>query len=350
MDGIIMNHEEFVKNHSKGHFCQSEMWAKLKDNWKHEIVTVNDENGNIKGSMSVLIRKMPMVPYSMMYAPRGPVCDIHDKDTIRELTDKIKILAKKYRAYVFKVDPDVGIEDKAFMDIMKECGYKLQKTGKNFEGIQPKFVFRLNVKDKTEDEVFAGFHTENRRKIRIARDKMGVDVKIGTREDLPKFHEIMLETGLRDKFVIRNLDYFQKMYDAFAPDNLRLYCAYLDGEMIAGTIAILYGDKVWYLYGASSNNHRKAMPNYLLQWEMIRWAIEEKCTIYDFRGVSGDISEDNPLYGLYRFKKRFNGDFIEFVGEYELPIMPITGRIIDKTLHIAIELRRKLFVLKGKKQ
>ena len=119
--------------------------------------------------------------------------------------------------------------------------------------------------------------------------------------------------------------------------------------VIAGTIAILYGDKVWYLYGASSNDNRKAMPNYLLQWEMIRWSIEAGCKIYDFRGVSGDISEDNPLYGLYRFKKRFGGDFVEFVGEYELPIKPFIGKIVDKSLHFAIELRRKLFVLKGKK-
>ncbi len=343
-----MNYEEFVKSHPKGHFCQSEKWAKLKDNWKSETLTVEDENGNIKGSMLVLIRKMPVVPYTMMYSPRGPVCDVHDVDTIKKLTEKAKELAKKYNVYVIKIDPDVSVEDKEFMKIMSDCGYKLQKTGKNFEGIQPKFVFRLNVEGKTEDEVFAMFHTENRRKIRIARDKMGVEVKIGTRDDLPEFHKIMLETGLRDKFVIRSLDYFQKMYDVFAPENLRLYCAYLDGKMIAGTIAILYGDKVWYLYGASSNEHRKAMPNYLLQWEMIRWAIEEKCRIYDFRGVSGDISPDNPLYGLYRFKKRFNGDFVEFVGEYELPVKPLIGKIINKGLHLGIELRRRLFVLKGK--
>ena len=50
--------------------------------------------------------------------------------------------------------------------------------------------------------------------------------------------------------------------------------AYYEGEAIAGTIASHVGDKVWYLYGASSNSHRNLMPNYLLQWEMIRWAIQ----------------------------------------------------------------------------
>ena len=60
------------------------------------------------------------------------------------------------------------------------------------------------------------------------------------------------------------------------------------------------------------------MPNYLLQWEMIKWAIENKCKIYDFRGVSGDIDENNPLYGLYRFKKGYGGKLTEFVGEFEM--------------------------------
>ena len=33
----------------------------------------------------------------------------------------------------------------------------------------------------------------------------------------------------------------------------RLYLAYYQGKVIAGTIAILYGNKCWYLYGANIN-------------------------------------------------------------------------------------------------
>ena len=60
------------------------------------------------------------------------------------------------------------------------------------------------------------------------------------------------------------------------------------------------------------------MPNSLLQWRMIQWAVEKGCRIYDFRGVSGDLSPDNPLYGLYQFKKGFGGEFTEFIGEMDL--------------------------------
>ena len=57
--------------------------------------------------------------------------------------------------------------------------------------------------------------------------------------------------------------------------------------------------------------------------------LESKCRIYDFRGVSGDLSPENPLYGLYRFKKGFNGDLIEFFGEAQIVYKPFIKKIID---------------------
>ena len=105
-------------------------------------------------------------------------------------------------------------------------------------------------------------------------------------------------------------------------DLARLFMAEYDGKYIAGTLAFVFGDKAWYIYGASSNENRNVMPNYALQWAMIEWAKELDCTMYDFRGVSGDTSPDNPLYGLYRFKKGFNGEFTEFIGEFDAIYSP----------------------------
>ena len=67
----ISKYEEFLQSHPKGHFMQSPQWAEVKSFWKNEIVTVEDENGNIKGAMSLLIRKIPILPYTMMYLAEG---------------------------------------------------------------------------------------------------------------------------------------------------------------------------------------------------------------------------------------------------------------------------------------
>lgn len=337
----MKSEEQFIQNHPKGHFMQSKMWGDVKSDWKQEFLTVKDENGEIRGAMGVLIRKFPLLPYTMMYAPRGPVCDINDVSCLQELTKKAKALAKKEKAYVFKIDPDVEVENTKFIAEMEKLGYQ-RKHSKNFEGIQPNFVFRLDVENKTEEEVMAAFHSKTRYNIRVAQKK-GVEISLGSRSELKKFTEIMVETGLRDGFVVRSLEYFERMYDVMG-ENLRLYTAKLDGKMIAGTLAIYYGDKVWYLYGASANSARNAMPNYLLQWEMIRWSIEKKCRIYDFRGVSGDIDESNPLYGLYRFKKGYGGKLTEFVGEFEIMYHPVVAFLIDRILPVFIEMRRKVFL------
>ncbi len=313
-------YEAFIQSHPKGHFAQSSMWGKQKTAWTFQAIAVRGDDGKIKGSMGILIRKAPVFPASMLYCCRGPVCDLDDHETLTQLVEGAKDLAKKYHGYVIKIDPDVPVENTAFTKELESFGFKCMQQGKNFEGINPRYVFRLNVEGKTEEELLASFTQKHRYNIRLAGRK-GVEVRVCGKEMVHDFTRIMVETGMRDNFVTRDESYFANMLDNLG-EHCRLYMAFHEGQPIAGTLAIWFGDKVWYLYGASSNSHRNLMPNYLLQWEMIRWAVEKKCRIYDFRGVSGDLTEDNPLYGLYKFKKGFNGDFTEFIGEFDLVLSP----------------------------
>ena len=285
-------YKEFLESHERCNFQQSPEWAKVKSNWKNEVVLAEDENGKIIGAVSVLIRKIPVFG-NIMYSSRGPTCDIHDVAVMKQLTDGIKELAKKYNAFVYKAEPDIESKDEEFRKVVTTLGYKIKDDAKNFrEEIQPRYVFRLDIKDKTKE-----------------------------------FHKIMVETGARDGFIIRPLSYFEKMYDELAPNHMKLLMAYHDGKAISGVIPIFYGNKTWYLYGASSNEHRNLMPNYLLQWEMIKMALARKDDIYDFRGVSGVVDESHPQYGLYRFKKGFGATFTEFIGEVYIPFKPLTYSI-----------------------
>ena len=199
------NREEyvnFIQNNPKGHFLQSPEWAKVKSEWINEVIICRDENGKIKGSMSLLIRPFKKIT-SIMYSPRGPVCDIHDKETISELINGAKKIAKEYKSFIFRVDPDVPNDDEEFRKIAKEVGFKIKENVKDFnEVIQPRYVFRLNVKDKTEEELLMSFHEKTRYNIRLAMKK-GVTVREGNKDDLKIFHKIMVETGVRDNFLIR---------------------------------------------------------------------------------------------------------------------------------------------------
>ena len=155
------------------------------------------KKGKIIGAVNILIRKIPLFG-NIMYSSRGPICDIHDIHVMKQLTDGIKELAQKYKAIVYKAEPDIESNDEEFRKVVTNLGYKIKDDAKNFrEEIQPRYVFRLDIKGKTEDEIFAGFHSKTRYNVRLATKK-GVVVKEGTREDLKDYHKNVsenIETG-----------------------------------------------------------------------------------------------------------------------------------------------------------
>ena len=330
----------FLEAHDRCNFQQSIEWAKVKTSWKHEVILAEDSSGKIIGSLMVWIRKIPVFG-NIMYSARGPVCDIHNMEVLKQISEGIKELAKKYNAIVIRIEPDIESSDENFRNVMLDLGYQIKDDAKNFrEEIQPRYVFRLNTKDKTEEELFANLHSKTRYNIRLATKK-GVTIKEGTKEDLKEFHKIMITTGIRDGFITRSLGYFEKMYDCMAPNHMKLLMAYYEDKPISGVIVITYGNKTWYLYGASSNEHRNLMPNYLLQWEMIKIALQNKSDIYDLRGVPGIADNSN---GLYRFKKGFGAEYTEFIGEVYMEFKPLRNKLYkfsEKTFRNARALKLK---------
>ncbi len=310
-------YEDFIMKQDLCDFQQSTKWADVKEYWNNDIIIVEDDDKNILASMSILTRRLPLLG-NIMYVPRGPIGNICDEEVLRKLTDKMKEIAAEYKAFAIIIEPNVKANNKEFANMVKKLGYKINSTAIKFDQeIQARHNFRLDLRNKTEDEVFKNFASKTRYNVRLAMRK-GIEVVEKNEEGLDEFYDLMKETGKRDGFIIRSKDYFATILKKF-PDNAKVYIAYYENTPISAIMPILYGDKMWYLYGASSNNHRNLMSTYLLQWEMIKVALKNSCNEYDFRGVSMENGED----GLYRFKKGFGGDFVELIGEVYMDFKPI---------------------------
>ncbi|NLU49054.1 MAG: peptidoglycan bridge formation glycyltransferase FemA/FemB family protein [Syntrophomonadaceae bacterium] len=326
---------EFVSRHPKGHILQTWEWGRVKAStgWQ-PVPLVMEKSGIIVGAMMILKRRipLPLCNRCIFYAPRGPVVDYHDRERVNALLEGAQAVARQHGAIFLKIDPDIPVQDTVFTAMLKENGFRKTVTAEGFEGVQPTFVFRLDI-TPSEDELLANMAPKTRYNIRLAARK-GVKIyQVEDKQELKTFYELLKETAQRDKFLIRGYEYFSTIWEELVTRDLaRFFLAEYQGKAVAGTLALKLGDKAWYSYGASSNEHRNVMPNYLIQWTMIRWARENGCTLYDFRGVSGDLSEDNPLYGLYRFKKGFNGDFVEFVGEWDKVYSPFFYWLWSKVL------------------
>lgn len=330
-------YEAFVQAHPAGSFTQSVRWARVKNNWDFEVVALCGDGGEILGGASVLIQKVPFIGTSFLYAPRGPVCDLHDRAALEELKKGIDLLARQRRAHVFKMDPDIPMSDGEFIRQTQQMGFTQIAGDGGFETIQARFNYRLYLQGRGEKELFANLTQKTRYNVRLAV-KRGVQIRVAGPEELDEFVRIMQVTGERDGFNVRPKAYFERFLSALG-EHARLYMGYYEGQAVCGAIATNYAGKTCYVYGASDNAYRNVMPNYLIQWEMIRWAVETGCTVYDFQGVSGNITDENDhLYGLYRFKRGFNGQLDELAGEFDYVYRPFAYQFVDT----AIDAREKL--------
>jgi lipid II:glycine glycyltransferase (peptidoglycan interpeptide bridge formation enzyme) len=74
------------------------------------------------------------------------------------------------------------------------------------------------------------------------------------------------------------------------------------------------------MYGASTGQHREAMPNHLLQWAAICRARERGCLTYDMWGAPDIFDETDRLWGVYRFKRGFGGQVRQGLGAFDYPV------------------------------
>ena len=332
----------FVDEHPNSHFLQTPRWAQVKECWDWRGILAY-WGTELVGTMSVLIRRLPL-GMTILYAPRGPVCDRKDPFVMSVLLEGAQELARQQHGILLMLDADEPESDPTFRQVMDAAGFREQQND-GFDNIQAQHVIRVSLEGKTPEELLDGFPAKTRYKIRLAGRK-GVKIRRYYADEpipgdvLDAFVSITEETARRDHFIARGKEYYRGIFRALGREAV-LFMAYLDGIPVAGTIGVFSGKKGWYLYGASSNTRRDAMPNYLLQWDMICYAIEQECVFWDLRGVPGKLREDDPLYGLYRFKSGFGGDYIKFTGLFVRSYRPVLARCFRWGLKTFRTLRAK---------
>lgn len=309
--------DEFVMSHPRCHYMQTSCWGKLKSDWLWQGILSRDDAGKIRGSMAVLLHKMRGMPVHMMYAPRGPILNWEDGAVFHELMEGVRQLGKKYRGYLFRMDPQVLPEDEKIRALIEQEGFSIDPID-DFSSFQARVVYQIDLKGRSREEVLASFAQKTRYNVRLAARK-GVEVRVCGPEALPDFCRMMRFTAAHDSFSPKSQGYFEKLLEAMGEYG-RLYMAYAGDTAVSGAIAVQMGGKTWYAYGCSDENHRNLMGSYLNQWEMICWAIDSGCGLYDFRGVEGFPTEDNPMAGLHRFKQGFGSQMVVFMGQMDLPL------------------------------
>lgn len=130
-------------------------------------------------------------------------------------------------------------------------------------------------------------------------------------------------------------------------DKIKEYQSKYGDKKTLGTILFLiYGNEVLSLFGGTDDNLMQFQSAYTVHYAGIKYAIDNHYKRYNFYGITGDFNKDNPLYGLYLFKKSFGGHVVELVGEYDLVVSSFwyhTYKIAFKLYHTLKHIKNKVF-------
>ncbi|MBN8634629.1 MAG: peptidoglycan bridge formation glycyltransferase FemA/FemB family protein [Anaerolineae bacterium] len=324
------------------HVLQTWEWGDFKHvttGWR-PIRLMYKRGDQVVAMASVGLRSLG--PLNMMYVSKGPALAYQDAELASDVLDHLQRAARHNRAVWLKLDPDViaatgvpstavAIDDslvnqpddtpdptgQAFMRLLRDRHWR-------FSNDQVQFRNTITIDlTQTEEQLLAGMSQSTRRKVRIA-EREGVTVRAGTVDDLPLLYDLYRVTGERDNFLIRPPSYYEQAWRAFIAAGLaHPLIAEVDGKAIAQVILFHFGQKCWYFYGASSDDQRDKMPNYLLQWEAMRWAKRQGYTIYDMWGAPNAFTEDDPLWGVYNFKRGFRGTVTRHIGAWDYAPYPL---------------------------
>ena len=205
-------------------------------------------------------------------------------------------------------------------------------------------------------------------------DKYDVKVCIGKKEDVSEFVRLMKLTEKRQNFYSHKDDYYDKFYEIFG-DNVAVMLGSvnpsnivkkLDEEIkstkdekqlekkkkereffnskghkdivVSSYITVFYGDKAWYLYGANDMDYKMTYANYKLFDFQIKEALNRGKKIFDEFGTVGDPYTTKSIGGLHEFKKKFGGEYTEFIGEFDYIQKPLINRLYK----LIIPVRRKI--------
>ena len=377
-------HDDFVKQSPLCNLLQSSNWAKIKDNWDSCITGVYQKDKLVASGL-ILIKHLPL-SFTMMYIPRGPIMDYENKELVKFYLKELKKWAKTKHCLFISFDPAIKLrefdldhkdkpDDQKALSIINNLQdnkaiYK-GKTLKIEETIQPRFHMGLYYTDDLNSHL-----PKSTIKSCKAAIKRHVNVKVADHSEIEKFAKMIELTEKHKNVHLRNEEYFRKILDVYKEDatlyladvNVNTYkkeledsikaandtlqnetatnnaknkalqtiknsekeliaindlaSKYPNDTIIAGGLMVGFGNTCEMLYAGRNDDFNSFRPQYYLYTKKIEHSFKQGYQYVNMGGIEGTLDD-----GLSKFKANFNPVIIEYVGEFDLPVMPLLYKL-----------------------
>ena len=359
---------------------------KKKTGWNNYLLGLYDNNV-LKGVTLLLEKKIPL-GMKIYYAPRGFLLDDYNEELLKEFTNHIKEFINNKKGVFLKIDPNVIYEiikeekdhtiigEDIHQNLIK-LGYKHHGFCKNFETMQPRNLCRFKISEDYESTL--NTFTKSTRKNIEKSSLMGVKTREIDESEITKFVNILSQSAIDNKFVIRPEYYYREMYQDLK-DYLKLYITYIDVKEykenlikslnealrdsedlkvmmekdhvghkltvrkeqmdhkisnlqeeikeankisddtinIGALMSIFLGNEGITFMSGTNKQYRKFNPKYSYYDAHIKECLLEKKEYCNFYGISSDLDKNNQYYSIYEIKKGYNPEIVSLLGEYDL--------------------------------
>ena len=316
----------FVESAPYHAFPQLWEWGAVRamGGWTPIRLAIGPDREDPVAGAQLLLRRVPVVGWSLAYVPRGPIGSLDDPDVRRGLVAALRALGREERIATVRADPEATAATpygRALLDPPWRAAPKVQPpTTRIIDLTVGEEALRASLKRKHRQYV----NKAERGGVTIERFDGATPAEV-IGPALADFNRIYRLTADRAGFVAREPFYYERVWSIFAPSGrVRLSFAVLDGERVATLFHFTCGDRVVESYGGMTDAGAEARANYLLKWSAIADFARAGFEVYDMWGLATG--------GIRQFKEGFGGEEIEYVGARDLPLRAP----VDAVLRLAI--------------
>ena len=324
--------DNFVTKRSEANFLQSWDFYEFHKNRGNKIVrrAAVDESGDILAVYAGVVEVAKRGTYLAIAG--GPILDWENPRLVRMIFDDIRKMGRELNCAFVRIRPQLELSKKS-LNLMQKFGLKKAPMYLSVE-----YAGVLDLK-RTEAEILAGASQGFRRKLRKA-EKAEIEISADVSDEaIRDFCELEKLHAKRQEYVAFSTSFLTKQFEAFRQNNeVLIYTAKKDGEILAMNFMIFYGPEASYHYGVSSELGTKYSAAPLLHIEAMREARKRGCIRYNLWGIVDPDDKKHRFYGVSEFKRSFGCEELKYTPAHDLILKTLANQ---KTLLVE-KIRKKI--------
>ena len=309
--------DSFIKSHEEANFLQSWDFYEFHASRGKQVVrrAALDNDDKIIGAYAGVIETAKRGKYLAIAG--GPIVDWKQAKVVEAIFDDIREVGKRANCVFVRIRPQLPESPSAF-NLMKKLGLKRAPI---YLSVEYAGILDLH---KSEEEILAGASQGFRRKLRKAAKNDIVVTAETSDQAIEDFCRLEKSHAERQKYVAYSQSFLTKQFEAFRNhDEIIIYTARKDGEILAMNFMVFYGPEASYHYGVSTELGTKYSAAPLMHLMAMEEARKRGMIRYNLWGIVGPDETTHRFYGVSEFKRSFGCEELKYTPAHDMILKPL---------------------------